>query len=111
VGDGSSESSSEDAGLGEGSIASSEEADGSANERPCRPTDAVGGYDNNGIADSLYCGPMGLTTPVLILGWGWDGSQCKAILGCRCEGSDCPNLLSRRSACQAAYAHCSPDGG
>lgn len=68
----------------------------SAPSRPCTPTDAEGvpapGF-SSGECDK-------------VLGWGWDGTKCIAVIGCSCLGADCGNLLSVQSQCRSAYASC-----
>jgi hypothetical protein len=62
--------------------------------RGCAPSDAVG------VGSCNYP-----------LGWGWDGRQCVAIVGCECIGSDCGGLLVDSLSCDATFAECPKDGG
>ena len=82
---------------------------GGCQVRQCVPIKAMG----------VYNPPPG-ATPLnadwtfecqVVFGWGWDGLECSPIVGCECQGVDCSDLLPRKSACQAAYAHCSGDSG
>jgi|HubBroStandDraft_1064217.scaffolds.fasta_scaffold228155_2 hypothetical protein len=63
--------------------------------RSCLPFDAVGVGDCN-----------------ILLGWGWDGAKCSAVVGCICQGSDCPALIGAEQLdCQQAFFGCTGDGG
>jgi hypothetical protein len=82
-------------------------AGGACASPSCTPMNAT-------AADLPSSGQPGLSEchSGMILGWGWNGTQCVALVGgCSCVGSDCGCLLARRSACLARYAHCFADGG
>jgi hypothetical protein len=59
--------------------------------RSCAPTDADGAND----AEGNECNDF--------LGWGWDGSKCIAVVGCRCVGSECGSLLHDEFTCVVVY--------
>jgi hypothetical protein len=67
--------------------------DGAA-PRPCSPVDAVGA----GFVNGQTCN--------VVLGWGWGGTHCVAIVGCVCQGSDCRSLLQRESDCSGVFLSC-----
>ena len=55
------------------------------------------------------CKPMnvkGVGACKLLLGWYFDGKQCKSLGGCSCAGTDCGKLYKNSAACQAAYQGC-----
>ncbi len=41
-----------------------------------------------------------------VLGWSWDGQDCKSLSGCECEGTDCDKLFVSPDDCLAAHARC-----
>jgi hypothetical protein len=42
-----------------------------------------------------------------VLGYFWDGTDCKALSGCSCAGPDCDRLTSLET-CMAAHGRCPP---
>lgn len=42
----------------------------------------------------------------VVLGWKYDGSQCVAISGCDCVGTDCDELFASQSDCDRAHRSC-----
>ena len=62
-----------------------------------------------------HCGPTPSCKPMdvkgigpckKLLGWWFDGKQCKSLGGCSCGGADCAKLFPNSAACQKAYAAC-----
>lgn len=55
------------------------------------------------------CTPMdvrGVGLCALLLGYYWDGTSCRSISGCDCEGADCEDLLPTEEECQRAFEGC-----
>ena len=66
-------------------------------------------------AGQAHCGPTPSCSPMqvqgvgackMLLGWYFDGKQCKSLGGCSCSGADCSKLYKDSASCQAAYKAC-----
>lgn len=42
----------------------------------------------------------------LLLGYHWNGKQCRALSGCECEGADCKDLYPSEEECLVAVRDC-----
>jgi hypothetical protein len=69
------------------------------------------------VADDFDCQPHDCTPDTdpsgaavgdcdAILGYWWNGTDCRSLSGCSCSGAACAGLLATEEACRAAHSGC-----
>ena len=62
--------------------------------------------------EPVACEPMEVASEGLcaaILGYYWDGRNCRTLSGCDCTGGDCEDLYDSIESCEDAHVDCGPD--
>ena len=74
-------------------------------------------YPGCPVADDFDCQPRDCTPDAdpsgaavgdcdAILGYWWNGTDCRSLSGCSCSGAACAGLLATEEACRAAHSGC-----
>jgi hypothetical protein len=68
-----------------------------ADDFDCQPHDCAPDTDPSGAA---------VGDCDAILGYWWNGTDCRSLSGCSCSGAACAGLFATEEACRAAHSGC-----